>query len=108
MEGGKEAFDRRKRLVNLLLDPYFKTAVRRSQKSWRRVVQQAVKMGIPVPAFSSALAYYDSYRRATLSANLIQAQRDYFGAHSYKRIDQPMEKTFHFRWFDKEKREESW
>lgn len=104
----KDAFDHNPKLANLMLDPFFKDAIEKAQTNWRKVVATAAMLGIPVPAFSSALAYYDSYRRATLSANLIQAQRDYFGAHSYKRTDQPMEKTFHFRWFDKEKREESW
>ena len=84
----KEAFDRRPDLVNLLLDPYFKSAVRKAQSAWRRTITKAVKMGIPVPAFSSALAYYDGYRRERLPANLLQAQRDYFGAHTYERDGQ--------------------
>jgi 6-phosphogluconate dehydrogenase len=104
----KDAFDRNPKLANLLLDPFFKDAVAKAQTNWRKVVATAATLGVPVPAFSSALAYFDSYRRATLPANLIQAQRDYFGAHTYKRTDRPMEKTFHFRWFDAEKREESW
>ena len=94
----KEAFDKRKRLVNLLLDPYFKRAVRQAQKSWRRTVIQAVKMGIPVPALSSALAYYDGYRCERLPANLLQAQRDYFGAHTYERVDRPRGEFFHTNW----------
>ena len=77
----KEAFDKNPNLVNLLLDPFFKAAMDKAQKSWRRVVIGAVEMGIPMPAISAALAYYDGYRHARLPANLLQAQRDYFGAH---------------------------
>ena len=94
----KDAFDKRKRLVNLLLDPYFKRAVRQGQKSWRRTIVQAVKMGIPTPALSSALAYYDGYRCERLPANLLQAQRDYFGAHTYERVDRPRGEFFHTNW----------
>lgn len=92
----KEAFSRNPGLRNLMLDPYFKEIIISSQGSWRRVVAIAVERGIPVPAFSSALSYYDSYRRETLSANLLQAQRDYFGAHTYERVDRPG--TFHTEW----------
>ncbi len=92
----KEAYDRNPSLPNLLLDPYFKDIIERSQLNWRRVVSTAVDRGIPVPAFSSAIAYYDSYRRARLPANLIQAQRDYFGAHTYERVDKPG--IFHSEW----------
>jgi 6-phosphogluconate dehydrogenase len=92
----KDAFDKQPDLANLLLAPYFKDAVEKAQSNWRLVVSTAVNMGIPVPAFSSALSYFDSYRRATLSANMIQAQRDYFGAHTYNRIDKPG--TFHTEW----------
>jgi len=92
----KEAFDRKADLANLLLDPYFKDIVISAQPQWRKVVTTAVELGIPVPAFSSALAYYDSYRRERLSANLIQAQRDYFGAHTYERLDKPG--SFHTEW----------
>ena len=94
----KEAFDRRKKPVNLLLDPYFKTAVRKAQRSWRRVVREAIRLGVPVPAFGSALAYYDGYRNPRLPANLLQAQRDYFGAHTYERIDRPRGEFFHTNW----------
>ena len=94
----KEAFDKRKRLVNLLLDPYFKRAVRQAQRSWRRTVIQAVKMGVPTPAFSSAMAYYDGYRCERLPANLLQAQRDYFGAHTYERVDRERGEFFHTNW----------
>lgn len=94
----KEAFDNEPDLRNLLLDDYFKTAIERSQESWRKVIAAAVEHGIPVPAFSSALAYYDGYRRDRLPANLLQAQRDYFGAHTYERIDKPRGKFFHTDW----------
>ncbi len=94
----KEAFDKRKRLVNLLLDPYFKAAVRRAQTSWRRTITRAVKWGVPAPAFTSALAYYDGYRSERLPANLLQAQRDYFGAHTYERIDKERGEFFHTNW----------
>ncbi|HUT37336.1 MAG TPA: NADP-dependent phosphogluconate dehydrogenase [Planctomycetota bacterium] len=92
----KEAFDRNPALANLLLDPYFKNIVEKAQASWREVVAAASMMGIPVPAFSSALGYFDSYRRARLPANLIQAQRDYFGAHTYERLDKLG--SFHTEW----------
>lgn len=92
----KEAFDREPGLNNLLLDPYFKEVIIKGQESWRRVVSIAAMQGIPVPAFSSALAYYDSYRRESLPANLLQAQRDYFGAHTYERLDRPG--VFHTDW----------
>ena len=92
----KEAYDADPGLANLLLAPYFRDAVARGQESWRRVIRLAVDLGIPVPALSSALAYYDGYRRARLPANLLQGLRDYFGAHTYRRIDRPG--TFHTRW----------
>lgn len=92
----KSAFDRKADLPNLLLDPYFQTVVGEYHNSLRKVLSLAIDQGIPVPAFSSALAYYDSYRSETLPANLIQAQRDYFGAHTYQRIDQ--EGTYHTEW----------
>lgn len=94
----KEAFDRNPDLVNLLLDPFFKEAVENAQVSWRRVVKAAVEMGIPVPAISSALAYYDGYRHERLPANLLQAQRDYFGAHTYERLDKSRGEWFHTNW----------
>jgi len=92
----KEAYDRDPTLANLLLDPYFKEIIDRNQANWRQVVATAAERGIPVPAFASALAYYDSYRRERLPANLLQAQRDYFGAHTYQRIDK--EGVFHSTW----------
>ncbi|UCE05335.1 MAG: decarboxylating NADP(+)-dependent phosphogluconate dehydrogenase [bacterium] len=94
----KEAFDKQPDLPNLLLDAYFKAAIEKNQEAWRKVVAKAVELGIPVPAFSSALAYYDSYRSAILPANLLQAQRDYFGAHTYERIDKPRGEFFHTNW----------
>jgi 6-phosphogluconate dehydrogenase len=94
----KEAFDADGQLANLLLAPYFQEAIAQSQASWRRVVAQAVTHGVPVPAFSSALAYFDGYRSAQLPANLLQAQRDYFGAHTYERVDRPRGEFFHTNW----------
>jgi len=97
----KEAFDRDAALSNLLLDPYFHAVIDRSQPSWRRVVAEAVSAGIPAPAFTTALSFYDGYRSERLPANLLQAQRDYFGAHTYERIDQPRGKYFHTNWTGK-------
>jgi len=94
----KEAYDTQPDLANLLLAPYFTDAIKSASDGWRRVVGEAARLGIPIPAFSSALAYYDGYRRATLPANLIQAQRDLFGAHTYERNDKPG--TFHSQWVD--------
>ena len=94
----KEAFDADPELANLLLAPFFKGVIETCQDSWRSVVTTAVAAGIPVPAFSSALAYYDSYRCPRLPANLLQAQRDYFGAHTYERVDKPRGEYFHTNW----------
>ncbi len=94
----KEAFDNDPELTNLLLDPYFKEAVENAQAAWRRVVSRAVQMGIPVPAMSSGLAFFDGYRSGRLPANLLQAQRDYFGAHTYERVDRPRGEFFHTDW----------
>ncbi len=94
----KKAFDRNPNLVNLLLDPFFRKAVTRGLPAWRRTVTLGVKLGIPMPAMSSALAYYDGYRTARLPANLLQAQRDYFGAHTYERVDRPRGEFFHTNW----------
>jgi len=94
----KDAFDEAPALSNLLLDAYFKEAVDAAQAAWRRVVARAVEVGIPVPAMSSALAFYDGYRHARLPANLLQAQRDYFGAHTYERVDRPRGEFFHTNW----------
>jgi 6-phosphogluconate dehydrogenase len=94
----KEAFDKNPKLSNLLLDPFFRKAIKDCQRSWRNVVAMAAKKGIPVPAFSTALAFYDGYRTERLPANLLQAQRDYFGAHTYERVDQPRGQFFHTNW----------
>jgi len=97
----KKAFDNNPNLSNLLLDPYFTGLVDRCQPSWRRTVSKAVLAGVPVPAFTTALAFYDGYRSERLPANLLRAQRDYFGAHTYERIDQPRGKFFHTNWTGK-------
>ena len=94
----KEAFDRDVELPNLLLDPYFKETVERAQAGWRSVVSCAISNGIPAPCLTSALAYFDGYRTDRLPANLLQAQRDYFGAHTYERIDKPRGEFFHTNW----------
>jgi 6-phosphogluconate dehydrogenase len=94
----KEAFEKNAALTNLLLDPYFKEQMAKAQGAWRRTVAKAVQKGIPVPAMSSALAFYDGYRREALPANLLQAQRDYFGAHTYQRVDKPRGEYFHTNW----------
>jgi 6-phosphogluconate dehydrogenase len=91
-----EAYERDPNLANLMLDPFFKDVLENAQESWRHVVASASTVGLPAPAFSSALAYFDSYRREQLPANLIQAQRDYFGAHTYQRVDK--DGTFHTEW----------
>ncbi len=102
LERIKEAFEQNAKLENLLLAPYFQDAIHKSQAAWRRVVSTAVQMGIAVPAFSTALTYYDSYRTATLPANLLQAQRDYFGAHTYERTDKSG--SFHTDWLSLRKK----
>jgi 6-phosphogluconate dehydrogenase len=93
-----DAYNRNSDLVNLLLDPYFGEQITKSQGNWRKVVGLSASNGIPAPAFMSALAYYDGYRSARLPANLLQAQRDYFGAHTYERVDSPRGKFFHLDW----------
>ncbi len=94
----KEAFDKNPNLSNLLMDGYFKGVIDRCQASWRRVVAKAVELGVPIPSLSTALAFYDGYRSSRLPANLLQAQRDYFGAHTYERIDKPRGQFFHTNW----------
>ena len=103
LERIKEAFDANPALENLLLAPYFKEIVENAQTAWRSVVVTAAKLGIPTPGFSTALCYFDSYRSANLPANLLQAQRDYFGAHTYKRVDKPGEGPFHTDWINEKK-----
>lgn len=94
----KEAFDRNPNLQNLLLDAFFADAIKNAQSGWRRVVSVAAELGIPIPCFGTALAFYDGFRTARLPANLLQAQRDYFGAHTYERIDRPRGEFHHTDW----------
>src|ERR1051325_7836377 len=97
----KDAFDNNAKLANLMLDDYFRGEIKRCQKGWRNVVSAAFKRGIPVPAFSTALSFYDGYRNAVLPPILLQAQRDYFGAHTYERVDKPRGEFFHTNWTGK-------
>jgi 6-phosphogluconate dehydrogenase len=94
----KEAYVKDPNLPNLMLDSYFSEILAKYQEGWRKAVAAAIRIGIPVPAFSSALSYYDSYRREQLPANLLQAQRDYFGAHTYERVDRPRGEFYHTNW----------
>jgi 6-phosphogluconate dehydrogenase len=94
----KEAFDKNSELENLLLDSFFKEKIEAAQAGWRNVAATALMNGIPIPAFSAALCYFDGYRSARLPANLLQAQRDYFGAHTYERVDKPRGEMFHTNW----------
>ncbi|MFT9057585.1 MAG: decarboxylating NADP(+)-dependent phosphogluconate dehydrogenase [Ethanoligenens sp.] len=94
----KDAYDRQSDLPNLLLDPYFSGVLQQYQDAWRSVIATAITRGIAAPAFSSAIAYFDSYRSERLPANLLQAQRDYFGAHTYERVDKPRGEFFHTNW----------
>src|SRR5580704_8248260 len=94
----KAAFDRNPDLANLLLDDFFSSALNKYQASWRKGIIHAIEIGVPTPAFSTALAFYDGYRTERLPANLLQAQRDYFGAHTYERVDKPRGEFFHTNW----------
>ena len=94
----KEAFERDRELVNLIIDPFFRAEIQEALPAWRRVVRTAVELGIPVPALGAALAYFDGYRCERLPANLLQSQRDYFGAHTYERVDKPRGQFFHTNW----------
>ncbi len=94
----KEAFDKNAKLQNLLLDDFFKAEIAKCQEAWRRVISTGVLNGIPMPTFTTALSFFDGYRRASLPANLLQAQRDYFGAHTYERTDKPRGEFFHTNW----------
>jgi 6-phosphogluconate dehydrogenase len=94
----KSAYDKNPNLANLLLDDFFSGALNKYQSSWRKSIIHAVEAGVPVPAFSTALSFYDGYRTARLPANLLQAQRDFFGAHTYERIDKPRGEFFHTNW----------
>jgi 6-phosphogluconate dehydrogenase len=93
-----DAYRTNANLANLMLDPFFKDVLSKTQQNWREVVSIATLNGIPVPAFSASLGYYDSYRAARLPANLLQAQRDFFGAHTYERTDKPEGQFFHTEW----------
>jgi 6-phosphogluconate dehydrogenase len=95
-----EAYERAPDLANLLLDPYFNEQIQKAQENWRTVIATAVKMGVSTPTFSSALAYYDGYRTASLPQNLLQGQRDFFGAHTYERTDKPRGQFYHIDWPD--------
>ena len=97
----KEAYDRNPKLGNLMLDPYFTEALAKNQPNWRLAVSVAAEQGVAVPAFSASLAYFDSYRQERLPANLLQAQRDFFGAHTYERTDKPG--VFHTEWLQEHK-----
>ncbi len=94
----KAAFDRDAKLQNLLLDKFFSTAMNKYQASWRKAIIHGIRIGVPMPAFATALAFYDGYRTARLPANLLQAQRDFFGAHTYERVDKPRGQFFHTNW----------
>ena len=94
----KAAFDKNAGLTNLLLDDFFSSAVNKYQASWRKALGRAIELGVPTPAFSTALAFFDGYRTARLPQNLLQAQRDFFGAHTYERVDQPRGQFFHTNW----------
>ena len=94
----KEAFDVNPKLENLLLAPFFQEKVENAQNSWRRVCSTAIENGIPLPAITAALGYFDGFRSERLPANLLQAQRDYFGAHTYERVDKPRGEFFHTNW----------
>src|SRR5207237_7976598 len=98
----KEAYERNPALHNLLLDQYFTGIIGRTQDNWRVAVATAVRHGVAVPAFSASLAYFDSYRSARLPANLLQAQRDFFGAHTYERVDKPG--VFHTEWIESDRK----
>ena len=94
----KEAFTKNPQLKNLLLDPYFSQQIQMRQVGWRQVISKAAELGVTTPCFSTALTFYDGYRTARLPANLLQAQRDFFGAHTYERADKPRGQFFHTNW----------
>lgn len=94
----KDAYDNNKDIKNLLLDPFFRDKINNCQKGWRRTCSLAIKHGVPIPAMTSSLCYFDGYRNPSLPANLLQAQRDYFGAHKYERVDKPRGQTYHTDW----------
>ncbi len=94
----KQAYDNNAQLESLLLDDFFQQAISDTQNGWRKTVARAVESGIPVPGFAAALTFYDGYRAETVPANLLQAQRDYFGAHTFEQVDQPRGEFFHYNW----------
>jgi 6-phosphogluconate dehydrogenase len=94
----KKAYDKNPHLSNLLLDEFFSTALNKYHMGWRKAIIHAIEIGVPTPAFSTALAFYDGYRTERLPANLLQAQRDFFGAHTYERVDKPRGEFFHTNW----------
>ena len=94
----KKAFDKQKNLESLLLDDFFKGEILKAEEGWRRVVAHAAEFGVPAPCFSTSLSFFDGYRSSRLPANLLQAQRDFFGAHTYERVDQPRGQFFHTNW----------
>jgi 6-phosphogluconate dehydrogenase len=94
----KEAYDKNPQLSNLLMDEFFNKTLNGYQASWRRAIIQAIQNGVPTPAFSTALSFFDGYRTERLPANLLQAQRDFFGAHTYERVDKPRGQFFHTNW----------
>jgi 6-phosphogluconate dehydrogenase len=94
----KKAFDKDAKLTNLLLDEFFAGALNKYQESWRKALIHAIELGVPTPAFSTALAFFDGYRHERLPANLLQAQRDFFGAHTFERVDKPRGEFFHVNW----------
>jgi 6-phosphogluconate dehydrogenase len=94
----KTAYDKNPELANLLLDEFFASALNKYQANWRKAIVQAIELGVPTPAFSTALAFFDGFRTARLPANLLQAQRDFFGAHTYERVDKPRGEFFHTNW----------
>ncbi len=96
-----KAYEKDPQLENLLLDDFFINAINTSSEGWRSTVKEAISMEIPIPAFSSSLSFFDGYRSARSSANMLQAQRDYFGAHTYERIDKPRGEFFHTDWSGK-------
>jgi 6-phosphogluconate dehydrogenase len=100
-----EAYAQNSSLANLLLDEYFKNSITQHQAHWREVVSASALNGVPTPTFSSALSYYDSYRSARLPQNLLQVQRDYFGAHTYSRVDHPKDERFHTDWLNQDRPE---
>ena len=96
----KGAYDNNPEIENLLLDPFFINVINNSQEGWRQIVTVAITNGIPIPAISSSLSYFDGYRSERLPANLLQAQRDYFGAHPYERLDSNRGEFFHTEWIN--------